>query len=80
VPDAEVGLPRGLVFFSCGEAPDHSGVPKNDHGRFRQGDNLRYIFETVAELCLSQELVGAEGFAVDADAGQNREALKRSGR
>ncbi len=46
--------------------PNHSSFSKNRHGRFRQSDILRHLFETVVEHCLAQGLVGAEGFAVDA--------------
>ena len=46
--------------------PDHSSFSKNRHGRFRQSDILRHLFETVVERCLAERLVGAEGFAVDA--------------
>lgn len=49
-----------------GKVPDHSSLSKNRHGRFRQSDILRHMFETVVERCLAQGLVGAEGFAVDA--------------
>lgn len=49
-----------------GKVPDHSSFSKNRHGRFRQSDILRHLFETVVERCLAQGLVGAEGFAVDA--------------
>ncbi|OWV95535.1 transposase [Rhizobium sp. R72] len=49
-----------------GKVPDHSSFSKNRHGRFRQSDIRRHMFETVVERCLAQGLVGAEGFAVDA--------------
>jgi transposase len=49
-----------------GKVPDHSSFSKNRHGRFRQSDILRHLFETVVERCLVQGLVGAEGFTVDA--------------
>lgn len=49
-----------------GKVPDHSSFSKNRHGRFRQSDILRHMFETVVERCLSQGLVGGEGFAIDA--------------
>ncbi|MGK9337004.1 IS1182 family transposase [Sinorhizobium meliloti] len=49
-----------------GKVPNHSSFSKNRHGRFRQSDILRHLFETVVERCLAQGLVGAEGFAVDA--------------
>ena len=49
-----------------GKVPDHSTFSRNRHGRFRQSDILRHLFETVVERCLCEGLVGGEGFAVDA--------------
>jgi len=49
-----------------GCVPDHSTFSKNRHGRFRESDLLRRVFETVLKRCLSEGLVGGEGFAVDA--------------
>ncbi|OYD00488.1 transposase [Rhizobium sp. N4311] len=49
-----------------GKVPDHSSFSKNRHGRFRQSDILRLMFETLVERCLAQGLAGADGFAVDA--------------
>ncbi|MBD2746651.1 transposase [Microvirga sp. BT688] len=49
-----------------GKVPDHSIFSRNRHGRFRQSDILRHLFETVVERCLAEGLVGGEGFAVDA--------------
>jgi transposase len=49
-----------------GKVPDHSTFSRNRHGRFRQSDILRHLFEAVVERCLSEGLVGGEGFAVDA--------------
>jgi transposase len=49
-----------------GCVPDHSTFSKNRHGRFRQCDLLRRVFETVLERCIREGLVGGEGFAVDA--------------
>jgi transposase len=40
-----------------GEVPDHSTFSKNRHGRFRDCDLLRKLFETVVRRCM------AEGFA-----------------
>ncbi len=39
---------------------------KNRHGRFRQSDLLRRVFETVLQRCIREGLVGGEAFAVDA--------------
>src|SRR5215475_3245318 len=49
-----------------GEVPDHSTFSKNRHGRFRESDLLRRLFETVLQRCIDEGLVGGEGFAVDA--------------
>ena len=49
-----------------GEVPDHSTFSKNRHGRFRDSDLLRHVFETVVGRCIAEGLVGGEGFAVDA--------------
>jgi transposase len=46
--------------------PDHSTFSKNRHGRFRQSDVFRHLFEGVLRRCMSEGLVGGEGFAVDA--------------
>lgn len=49
-----------------GVVPDHSTFSKNRHGRFRDSDLLRQLFDTVLRRCLLEGLVGGEGFAVDA--------------
>lgn len=49
-----------------GDVPDHSTFSKNRHGRFRDCDLLRELFETVVRRCMAEGLVGGEGFAVDA--------------
>jgi transposase len=60
-----------------GSVPDHSTFSKNRHGRFRDSDLLRQLFEVTVERCLTEGLVGGEGFAVDgslirADANRQR--------
>jgi hypothetical protein len=60
--------------------PDHSTFSKNRHGRFRESDLLRELFETVVRRCMAEGLVGGEGFAVDAsiiraDASRRRSAV-----
>ena len=62
-----------------GDVPDHSTFSKNRHGRFRDSDLLRKVFETVVRRCMSEGLVGGDGFAVDAslikaDANKQRSA------
>ncbi|MGC6331833.1 transposase [Rhizorhabdus sp. FW153] len=49
-----------------GEVPNHSTFSKNRHGRFRDSDLLRRLFETTVARCIAEKLVGGEGFAVDA--------------
>jgi transposase len=49
-----------------GAVPDHSTFSKNRHGRFRESDLLRRLFESVPQRCIAEGLVGGEGFAVDA--------------
>jgi transposase len=49
-----------------GHVPDHSTFSKNRHGRFRESDLLRRVFETVLRRCIREGLVGGEAFAVDA--------------
>lgn len=46
--------------------PDHSTFSKNRHGRFRQSDTFRQVFEAVLRRCMMEGLVGGEGFAIDA--------------
>jgi len=46
--------------------PGHSTFSKNRHGRFRQSDLFRRVFESVLRRCIKERLVGGEGFAVDA--------------
>jgi transposase len=46
--------------------PDHSTFSKNRHGRFREAQTLRFVFEKVLQSCMDAGLVGGEGFAVDA--------------
>jgi|TARA_B100000315_G_scaffold205149_1_gene198805 transposase len=48
------------------KVPDHSTFSKNRHGRFRDSDVFRFVFEQVLQRCMSEGLVGGEGFAVDA--------------
>jgi len=46
--------------------PDHSTFSKNRHGRFRDSDILRHVFEQSVRRCMKEGLVGGEAFAVDA--------------
>jgi transposase len=49
-----------------GDVPDHSTFSKNRHGRFRDSDLLRELFETTVRRCMAEGLVGGDGFAADA--------------
>ena len=46
--------------------PDRSTFSKNRHGRFRESEAFRHVFEAVLQRCMAEGLVGGEGFAVDA--------------
>jgi len=46
--------------------PDHSTFSKNRHGRFRESNLFRQLFEHVVARCMSEGLVGGEIFATDA--------------
>ena len=46
--------------------PDHSTFSKNRHGRFRDSDLFRHLFETVVARYIAEGLVGWGRFAVDA--------------
>jgi transposase len=48
-----------------GDVPDHSTFSKNRHGRFRDSDPLRQLFEAILRRCIDEGLVGGESFAVD---------------
>lgn len=66
-----------------GDVPDHSTFSKKRHGRFRESDLLRELFDTVLRRCVAEGLVGGEGFAVDASlikAEANRERGVRGDR
>jgi hypothetical protein len=43
-----------------------STFSKNRHGRFRDADILRHVFEATVTTCMEKGLVGGEGFATDA--------------
>lgn len=71
--------------------PNHSTFSKNRHGRFRDCDLFRHLFETVLARCIAEGLVGGDAFGVGAsivqadakrlnkvDAYPQREAVRRS--
>src|SRR5215831_1522798 len=43
-----------------GTVPDHSTFSKNRHGRFRQSDLFRRVFESVLRRCIEERLIGGE--------------------
>jgi IS5 family transposase len=49
-----------------GKIPDHSTFSHNRHGRFRESDILRHLFEVTVQICIDEGLVGGQGFACDA--------------
>ena len=46
--------------------PNHSTFSKNRHGRFRDSDLLRHLFETTVARCIADGLVSGQRFAADA--------------
>ena len=66
----EVHLNLGYRWFCRlgldGAVPDHSTFSKARHGRFREAEVFRRVFEAVVGTCMSTGLVGGEGFAIDA--------------
>src|ERR1700760_1763610 len=48
------------------KVPDHSTFSVNRHGRFRDSDMLRQVFEAVVRACMASGLGKGEGFAVEA--------------
>ncbi len=46
--------------------PNHSTFSKNRHGRFRESDSFRQVFEGALARCMAKGLVRRQGFATDA--------------
>jgi hypothetical protein len=46
--------------------PNHSTFSINRHGRFRDSDIFRQLFEAVVRACMDAGLIKGEGFAIDA--------------
>lgn len=46
--------------------PDHSTFSKNRHGRFRDSDLLRHVFENVVAQCIESGLASGQRYAADA--------------
>ena len=49
-----------------GAVPDHSTFSKKRHGRFRDSDLLRRLFEATVRRCMAEGIVSGQGFVVDA--------------
>jgi len=67
-PEAQVNLAHR---WFCGlsiedKLPDHSAFSRARHEQFRDSEIFRRVFDRVVEACIAGELVGGEGFAVDA--------------
>ena len=61
--------------------PDHSTFSKTRHGRFRDSDVVRHLFETVVARCIAEGLASGQRFAADAsiiqaDASRQNSAAK----
>jgi transposase len=50
----------------AGAVADHSTFSKNRHGRFRDSDLLRHLFETSVARCIAKGSVSGQRFAADA--------------
>jgi transposase len=48
------------------KVPNHSTFSVNRHGRFRDSDIFRQLFEAVVRACMDAGLIKGEGFAIDA--------------
>jgi transposase len=48
------------------KGPNHSTFSVTRHGRFRDSDIFRQLFEALVKACMDAGLVKGEGFAVDA--------------
>ena len=46
--------------------PNHSSFSKNRHGRFRESELLRHLFESTVTRCIQEGLVGGQRMAIDA--------------
>jgi hypothetical protein len=66
----EVHVNLAYRWFCClgleDEIPNHSTFSKNRHGRFRESEAFRFVFEDIVHRCIKEGLVGGDGFAVDA--------------
>jgi transposase len=58
--------------------PDHSTFSVNRHGRFRESELFRQLFESTVLRCMAEGLVRGEGFATDASLIRADASRKRS--
>lgn len=63
---SQSGLPLVLQTWPGWQGCRSLHLLKNRHGRFRDSNVFRHVFETVVSRCIEEGLVGGEGFAVDA--------------
>ena len=47
------------------QVPHHSTFSKNPHGRIRESDAFRFVFERVLKRCMDEGLIGGDCFAVE---------------
>jgi hypothetical protein len=64
-----------------GKVPDHSTFSLNRHGRFRQSNILRHLFESVVRRCMAEGLVGGpvDASLIAADANKQRSVRVTNG-
>ena len=65
-------------FFQLGledKIPNHSTFSKNRHGRFRESETFRHVFESVLRRCMTEGLVGVCLLKKD----QRRQLVQRFG-
>jgi IS5 family transposase len=60
-----------------GDVPDHSTFSKNRHGRFRESDLLRKLFETVVARCMKEGIVGRRTRIAGAASPRSRISIRR---
>src|ERR1700752_4379340 len=60
-----------------GEVPERPTFSKTRHGRFRESDAFRLVFESVVQTCLREGLIGGETFATDASVIEADARIKR---
>lgn len=61
-----------------GPVPNHSTFSKNRHGRFRESNTFRWLFDEVVRACMAAGLVKGGAFAVDASIVAAEASTKRA--